>query len=288
MNKKREKKCFHVPVNCKQCGDITYHNKYYYKKMNGVVFCSQRCCVYYKDPKQSKIMEHINSTNFYYLIGLLATDGYICYPGAENIKRKIYQCVIKLSKKDKEILYRIQNIFGGSINKENNENTYSWYISNKDFICYLKDVVGLTNKKTYTLDTTTWFLELKQQFKNAFIRGCYDGDGTVFFSHTDFFRCHSAICSASKKFADMFLNYYQNSRLNVHKKERTTGYSPTCDLYYVYLNGRNILQMKDVYQLDTEKDLYLKRKYDTYKHIQWFYEDKNRDKDGTINFPGIE
>jgi hypothetical protein len=42
--------------------------------------------------------------------------------------------------------------------------------------------------------------------------------------------------------------------------------------------------MKDVYQLDTEKDLYLKRKYDTYKHIQRFYEDK----DNTKKFPVIE
>jgi len=271
-SKKRESRCFHIPVNCIQCNKQTSHNKYRYKRLKGIVFCNQRCSIYYKDPKQAKIMEHSNDPNFYYLTGLIATDGYVCYPGAENIKRNLYQCVIKLSKKDKEILYRIQDIFGGSINTENNGNTYSWYISNKDFVCYLRDIANVTNKKTYNLNTTKWFNTLEQRFKNAFIRGCYDGDGTVHFSHTDYFRCHSAICTASKEFADMFLKYYKSSRLNIHSKNRVNGnIKATCDLYYVYLNGKNILQMQDVYQLDEQKDLYLKRKYNAFRFIQQYY-----------------
>jgi len=69
----------------------------------------------------------------------------------------------------------------------------------------------------------------------------------------------------------MFLKYYKDSRLNVHSKDRITGYGATCDLYYVYLNGKNILQMQDVYQLDEQKDLYLKRKYNAFRFIQEYY-----------------
>ncbi len=70
----------------------------------------------------------------------------------------------------------------------------------------------------------------------------------------------------------MFLKYYKSSRLNIHSKNRVNGnIKATCDLYYVYLNGKNILQMQDVYQLDEQKDLYLKRKYNAFRFIQQYY-----------------
>jgi hypothetical protein len=260
-----------VNVMCINCKTSIQRNKYQYKKANYKAFCSQQCTVYYKDPKQSKIMEYIYNSNFYYLIGLIATDGYINYPGTKT-KTKSHKCMIKLSQKDKDILYKIQNIFGGSITTERNGNTFCWYISNKKFICYLRDVVGLTNNKTYNLNVTNWFNQLIPKFKESFIRGCYDGDGTIYFAHTDYFRCHSAICTASKEFANLFLTYFKNSCLNVHPKNRINGnIKATTELYYIYLNGKNILQMQNIYKLDEQKDLYIKRKYEAYKFIYKYY-----------------
>jgi len=264
-------KQYYITVPCMFCKTSLTRNKYRYKKVNNTAFCSQICSLYFKDPKQSNIMNYINNANFYYLIGLIATDGYINYPGT-NTTAKTHKCMIKLSKKDKDILYKIQNIFGGSITTERNGNTFCWYVSNKDFICYLRDIVGLTNNKTYNINVLKWFNTLNQKFKNSFIRGCYDGDGTIYFCFTDYFRCHSAICTASKEFANMFLNYFSNSKLNIHSKNRINGnIRATSELYYVYLNGKNILQMKDIYKLNENKDLYMIRKYKAYKAIKDYY-----------------
>lgn len=231
-----------IPVECKFCKKTVLRNKSYIKD-HPRTFCTEECKVYFNDPKQSKIMDYINDNDFYYLIGLISTDGYINYPGS-NTKSKTYRCMIKLNTSDSQVLYDIQNKFGGSLTLENKGNTTSWYVSNRVFVTYLRDVVGLTNNKTYNLDVTTWYNSLCSAFRYSFLHGCYDGDGGIYFYSGNSIRYHASICSASKIFAEMIAKA-TDSKITVRGKKQNK--KATCDLYYIYHNRNNILKLKEVF-----------------------------------------
>jgi hypothetical protein len=254
-----------IEVKCSFCSKKLVRNKYYLKRYP-ISFCSQPCKILYNDPTQALIMSKINTNQFAYLIGLIVTDGHIRYPGVS----KTHKCMIKLNKKDKDILQRIQKVFGGSLTYEGIE-TCCWYVSNKDFVQYLHNEVSITNQKTYNLDVEKWFNSLDERLKWHFIRGCFDGDGGVYLNITKSFRCHASICSASQLFIEM-LQKFIGGNIVVKKKEKhyNNSHKPTCDLFYLYLNGRNILKLSNAYEINSD-DLFFARKSDIFKQIQEHY-----------------
>jgi hypothetical protein len=129
----------YIMVKCLKCNKEKQINKHYYKKnkQKYKTFCSEMCRIYYKDPLQENIMNMQNTPDFHYLIGLISTDGHIGYPGCTPTT-KSYYCNIKLNQNDKELLYSIQKKFGGTITIDSKLNVYSWRVSNKEFINYLK------------------------------------------------------------------------------------------------------------------------------------------------------
>lgn len=255
----------YISTNCSFCGKQIYRSKNTIK--NGISpICSEECKTFLNDPKQSKMMDLINDNNFYYLIGLIATDGYIKYPGC-GTKQNNYACVIKLCTKDAIILENIQRVFGGIIKTENHNKTTSWYISNRNFIQYLNIVVGLTNHKTHNINVTYWFNTLSDNQKQAFIRGVIDGDGGIYSSQTNTFRCHAMICSASFAFINMICSYI-GGHISMRKKEDTQHLKikATCDLYYLRLSGNLMLNLENIYNIK-DTDLVMPRKYFAYKTI---------------------
>lgn len=267
-----------IEVKCSFCSKKLVRNKYYLKRYP-ISFCSQPCKTFFNDPKQSLIMNMQQDNNFYYLIGLLCTDGYINYPGGSK-NAITYSCVIKLSTKDENILYNIQKIFGGTITYEDSngfkikkKGTICWRIINKDFIEYLKSI-GLTNNKTYTLNISNWFNNLTREQKAAFIRGCYDGDGSINIDNmklTDKKICTTSICSASKTFIEMISNYLSNFKGILHERKKEQSKLATCSLYTYYLNSKEALTLGRIYGNLKETDLCLERKRKKFEEIRSYY-----------------
>ena len=214
-------------------------------------------------------MDAISSSNFHYLVGLIATDGHIGYPGC-TVSTKTYYCNIKLNQSDKQLLYDIQKIFGGTVNSENKK-TYCWRVSNKEFIEYLMRI-GMSNTKTYDLDLTKYFESLSIENKYAFLRGVIDGDGSISIQNRVRARgmqCGFNICSASKPFISMIETYFGNGTLTERKKEQNI--KATCSLYYYYINGSKIPNaLKNIYKIKPES-LVMERKLCTYAAICAYY-----------------
>jgi len=212
-----------------------------------------------RNPKLSKII-NLKSINFYYLLGLIATDGNLH-------KAKGYGIEINIHTKDKNLLKKIQKMYGGSL-KDKKDNTTVWYISYKPFYDYLCSI-GITPAKSLTLDVVNFFNNLTSVQKNAFIRGVVDGDGGVriynqtnpkYPTKTRQYLVFD-IVSGSKVFLDMLAKYInaelKENILNV-KKEKTiyavrsfAKYKPIKILDLLYKNIGNNLKMD--------------RKYNTYK-----------------------
>ena len=267
-----------IMVKCLKCNKEKLIHKHYYIKNKDKYrqFCSEMCKIYYDDPKQEHIMKHINTSNFHYLVGLIATDGHIGYPGCTP-STKSYYCNIKLNKEDNALLYEIQNIFGGSVNLEG-KRTCSWRVSNKEFVEYLKNI-GMTNVKTYNLNLDEYFSTLLYDYKISFLRGVIDGDGSISVQNRksrklpcNGLQCSSNICSASLSFITLIGEYFKNGILSERTKKQNK--KATCSLYYYYINGPEIINaMNPIYSISAGS-LVMKRKLILFNIIKHYYETK--------------
>jgi len=233
-----------------------------------------------RDPKSYNILQHKDSPNFYYLIGLICTDGNITYPIKIGQRGVGYSCYINLNKKDKEIINKIQNIFGGQ-SQLMHDNTIRWWISNKHFIDYLKNM-GLTHNKSKNLDIKIWFDNLNEINKKHFLRGVIDGDGCIKSYKKDH---RFNICSGSPNFYSMLKEHFI-------KTYGTLGLTESHHPTYSYIECNNINMLKilnDIYDMMKKGKtiLYMKRKYREYKNIKNFYKTYNKNKDYRYRNQGI-
>jgi hypothetical protein len=226
-------------------------------------YCRYEYQLKQRDLKAYNILSNKDS-NFYYLIGLICTDGTLRYPKDDKLKNIGYSFSISVNINDIETINSLQNLFGGKTTTRK-DNTANWYISNKKFVEYLLNVVGLTSNKTYSLNVSKWFESLEQEFKIDFLRGVIDGDGSIkiFNKH---FRTFN-ICTASESFKDMivsFLTTYYSDNVKVEKNKSR-------NYYYIRYNGRYMIDfLNDIYN-NLSKKIYLKRKYNTFIEIKNFF-----------------
>ena len=122
-----------------------------------------------------------NDNDFYYLLGLLATDGSISEDS--SIIR------IGLSPLDIDCLYSLYNKFSGNIihyKKVKDEITHNpeyavWSVIDYKFCDFLKKI-GITPCKSLTLNISQYFESLTHIQQGFFIRGVIDGDGSIMIS----------------------------------------------------------------------------------------------------------
>jgi len=240
--------CYHYyKTVCSECGCTVYK-----EHRNSIVsnnsFCSKMCQANYrhkiKDLKGVNILSHKNTNAFCYLIGLICSDGHITYPP----KYVHYSCIISIRDYDKDILYKIQNKFGGILrfNKKN----VIWQLNNNKFIEYLKDI-GVTHNKSLSIDVTDWFNSLTENNKLHFLRGVIDGDGSLLKNKNNNWRL--CIVSGSKKFIIMCSKYLNTK----YYKDRNT--------YAIQIAKKSELN-SILDRLYCENNiLYLERKYKKYK-----------------------
>ena len=109
----------------------------------------------------------LHTEETYYLLGYLFSDGYI------NPNKGL----INITSKDKDILEKLCKLIGDiPINKNKYGSFYIQWYSKK----HIKEIenLGCTNNKSLTLLYPTW---LKKNLEHHFIRGYFDGDGSVGF-----------------------------------------------------------------------------------------------------------
>lgn len=253
-----------VKTKCSFCGNEIWRQKHSVERLK--VFCKAPayCRYAYKlkerDPKGFNILKQTNNSNFYYLVGLIATDGNIRYHDKPQ-KNLSYNCEINVNKTDEYIIDRIIFDFGGKKRKIK-DNTIRWILSNKLFVDYLTTTVGLTQNKTKSLDVERWFCKLAHTEQLAFIRGVIDGDGSIKI-YKKYFRTMN-ICSGSKTFIQMIKKFIK--RFISEEKIKETNYNTYS---YITMYGKNMIPFLDaVYGNISDSDIFLKRKYEVFQQIK--------------------
>jgi len=254
---------YYTKYNCDFCNKETTISKR--TNINSInlrrcTFCSSDCKWQYylriNDPKQFGIFDKINDNEFYYLIGLISADGYIKSPGSPKSSTG-YACTIELQEKDFNLLEDIKNIFGGNIIHDKNKNSFIWSINNRKYIQFLKNEVGITNNKSLVIDVKEWFNKLLPIQKISFIRGLFDGDGSIWFTKRSN-TWGASISSGSEKMIDMLFDYFDSQNFNVKKSKKD-----------IRFNGKSITEPLSTFL--TNKELHLSRKYAKFIEMKEFY-----------------
>lgn len=246
---------------CAVCHKKCRYNKYKAKSMKRIV-CSIGCGhtynYYTKNPKVAAIMNNTDDLNFYYLIGLIVTDGHIWWPNCTKGQTN-YGISIELHLKDKQLLDNLVDIFGGNLSSPTKASCIKWTIHNRAFVEYLRDIIGLTNNKSLTLTIKdTWFYNLSVEQRNRFLHGVIDGDGCVCIKGSRYV----SICSYASNFRNMLVEHLSKNNIPVHINKPQTEIS---------LRGRYAaIVFKDII-VNTSGYIHLSRKYNNFKELYNHY-----------------
>src|SRR3972149_7004875 len=131
-------------------------------------------------PFQKKIKKHSVNQNFFqswspemaYTLGLVAADGNICHSGRAH--------TLHLASDDKDIIEKIKRvmIYEGPIHQKTRDNgkiSYSLRICDQVIFKDLQDL-RITERKSQTLKPSN----VPHKFLNHYLRGYFDGDGSVY------------------------------------------------------------------------------------------------------------
>lgn len=250
-------------------------NRPFSKKRKGKFCPSPSYCRYdnnlrLKNPKIIKLVEE-KDNNFFYLLGLIASDG--------HLHSKAYGVEITVNTKDVQVLFEIQNIYGGAITNKK-DNTTIWRISYKPFYDYLLSI-GITTLKSLDLNIENFFATLTLEQKKNFVRGVIDGDGGVrvyqyFSNYTQRAECnlHFDVCSGSEVFLQTIANFinkeFEDNKVNVK-------FEPKAKAFYIKANGglKPVRILEFIYSSYSKNNIGMHRKYYTFLNFKHFL-DNNR------------
>ncbi len=193
--------------------------------------------------------EHINSSNKAYWLGYIAADGNILLP---------HDYRLSIDSIDKELLTQLcKCLHSNSPIQNKHSHFYRLNIYNKQIALNLV-AHNITPKKSLTLK----FPILDKQLIRHFIRGYFDGDGTIYYDkkyqHPKF-----SIVSGAKDFLLSIENHLQKT-LNISQKKLFKNTKHTC--YCLYYNKQNdIIKVYNYLYFKSKIKLY--RKYNKIKQL---------------------
>lgn len=211
-------------------------------------------CYRKKSVFNENYFENIDTEEKAYWLGFLFADGYI----SKNLK-KVVLSLAETEPLDK-ILICIQSNQKYGTYYSKNKCYYSLHITSEKMVSDLIKL-GCTNRKTFTLE----YPNLKSRFHRHFIRGYFDGDGSVYFNKpigncvrpsVSFVGTERLLCEIKKHLS--FLNL--KLTLGVRHKERNN------NIRYFRLDGKRACKLFEHY-IYNNATVFLERKRNKFRQI---------------------
>jgi len=204
-----------------------------------------------------------------WILGLIFTDGNLSNSG-----------VVNLTSVDLELLEKVKYLLDSRIHIRKKTQSYdkSKYIyilqfGHEKMTQDLKKL-GLTSKKSLTMT----FPDIPAEHVRHFIRGCWDGDGSVYSEKRRPGEIRASYTCGSKQFIKrIVLELYKigierqrisytkprelglpGSKITIYKYKGRNG-------YYLRLAGKNCQRLFHYFYDNVDESLYLKRKYEVFK-----------------------
>ncbi len=194
-----------------------------------------------------------------YVLGLIITDGCVSKSGT-----------ISLSMNDRELLEKVKKTMSSEHKIESSkhqEGLYYFHFARKKLVADLLNL-GIYPRKSLTVK----FPDVPQDFVASFIRGVFDGDGSVMFKKkSKNYPLVTKFCSGSKHFIDNLeikLQELGMPKRKIYQQKTKNG------IYHTIVYGhRDSKELFKILYKNTENKLFLERKYN--KFLQGLREAEN-------------
>lgn len=130
----------------------------------------------------SSYFQKIDSREKAYILGFILSDGHV------SKKNKLMFCV---HEKDADIIYKIRHELKSTHPIKKIRDKYVGMIITSKILCDSLRNIGLTNHKTFDFDAERLFSSIPETYKSDFIRGIFDGDGSICIYKYPYFKKHS-------------------------------------------------------------------------------------------------
>lgn len=211
-----------------------------------------------------------------YVLGIIYTDGCLVKCG-----RSATYSRLTIGQKEPELLEKVLALMGSNAKivftpaRGIAGALHTIQINNRDISRDLQ-TLGLTPNKSLTLQ----FPEIPSEFVRHFIRGCWDGDGSVYLGSEEPSRPGASYVSGSRGFIVDLVKHLvalglPDRTLHAQKRGRTPNYS-------FRFNGYDCAALFHVLYDDVDASMYLARKHDRFKAIADYYE-----REGRLSRPAI-
>lgn len=196
-----------------------------------------------------------------YVLGVIYTDGNLLPSSKRNESYKNRTTRISVAQKEPELLQKILALMGSNAKiyrgKQSLTGNAICHFSINDEDIY-DDLIalGLSPKKSKTIS----FPPVDAACVRHFIRGCWDGDGSVYWEKD---QPRSSYISGSKPFVEGMILQLKNLGMPL-----TNLYSSTkSSAFYFRFHGEACVRLYHIFYDDVPEEMYLQRKYDRFRTI---------------------
>ena len=209
-----------------------------------------------------------------YVLGVIYTDGNLTPSILEDPKSKttIRTSRFTVSQKEPELLQKILRLMGSNakllFNRPRSISGPIYYFHIHDDETY-KDLLrlGLRPAKSLSLD----FPPVPMPYVRHFVRGCWDGDGSIFWERDNPNTPRASFTSGSQQFVKSILDHLVNLGL-----PRVKLYHYRKNVFDIKFNGIQCVQLYHVFYDGVHESMYLVRKYKRFSYVCRFYESMYR------------
>ena len=204
-----------------------------------------RCPFCYKQPRKYEINEYSfekMSPEAAYWLGFIAADGCV------SISENGYRIIICLNKKDIDMLVAFKNAINSTRDIKMIGRSKAEFRCNSKYMVNALKKYGITPRKTFTMEFSN---EIPNEYYSGFIRGYFDGDGTIYFNKKcKPYRGIVATKAFLEKVQEIIMNEVGLSKTKIRKKGK---------MYELrYIGSNNIKAIREwLYKGAT---VYMKRK----------------------------
>lgn len=210
------------------------------------------------------------SPSMSYVLGVLYTDGTL-QPEAHYNNIKVPPRFI-IFQKDPELLHKVLALMESNASLYYRKKRdiagagYSFYFADEDIY---EDLLKLGLKPNKSLSLVFPNI-IEPQFIRHFIRGCWDGDGTVYLENNDPAKPRASFISGSKPFVEGILKQLVNLGL----PERKIYIDNRCRAFYFRFLGQDCVKLYHILYDGVPESMYLTRKYERFKAIADYFENQ--------------
>ena len=182
-----------------------------------------------------------------YVLGLIITDGCISKTGT-----------VSLSMNDNELLEKVKKVMGSEHNITSSKHQVGLYCFNFAREKLIRDLnkFGVFPRKSLTVS----FPDVPQAFLTDFIRGVFDGDGSVYFEpRSPKYRLRSKFVSSARQFIEglhIALESLGMPKRKIYQQKTKNAWS-----YSFVFCHRDNKKLFEILYKNTKNDLFLDRKY---------------------------